>query len=83
LTDFFQIEKFIRFTLNPEGNQIDFSDFSPWGWGIKSEKLVFLLKSVKGEPENKLCKKFMNIAEKHRSKTDEPFHISQKSFILE
>ncbi len=47
LTDSFKNEKSIRFTLSPEGNRIDFSDFSPWGWGIKSEKLVFLLNLLK------------------------------------
>ncbi len=44
---FFKNEKSIRFTLSPKGNRIDFSDFSPWGWGIKSEKLVFILNLLK------------------------------------
>ncbi len=47
LTDSLKIEKSIRFTLNPEGNRIDFSDFSPWGRGKKSEKLVFFLNLLK------------------------------------
>ncbi len=47
LTDSFKNEKSIRFTLSPKGNRIDFSDFSPWGWGIKSEKLVFILNLLK------------------------------------
>jgi hypothetical protein len=47
LTDSFKNEKSIRFTLSPEENRIDFSDFSPWGWGIKSEKLVFLLMAIR------------------------------------
>ena len=37
-----KIEKSIRFYPNPEGNRIDFSDFSPWGRINKSEKLVLL-----------------------------------------
>jgi len=38
LTHASKIEKSIRFTLIPKGNRMDFSGFSPWGWGIKSEK---------------------------------------------
>jgi hypothetical protein len=52
LTDSSRIEKSIRFTLKTEGNRIDFSDFSPWGWGKKSEKLVFLLNLKNGKYKN-------------------------------
>ena len=50
LTDSFEIEKSIRFTLPPKGNRIDFSDFSPWGWGI-IRKIDLPPKSVKVELE--------------------------------
>jgi hypothetical protein len=43
LTLFPKVEKSIRFTLNPKGNRIDFSDFSPWDWGKKLEKSVLHL----------------------------------------
>ncbi|MDB4581562.1 hypothetical protein N9164_00280 [Draconibacterium sp.] len=36
-------EKPIRFTLNPKGNQIDFSGFSPWCWGKKDEKPITMI----------------------------------------
>ena len=35
LTLYTNIEKSIRFTLNPKGNQIDFSYFTTWGRGKK------------------------------------------------
>ena len=40
LTDSFKIEKIHPFYPKPRGKRIDFSVFSPWCWGIKSEACI-------------------------------------------